>query len=109
MSEFMTKDERECLLDVAGIESGDGLAEKALRIIDQQAEELAAAKALLADAAVAIPAIVDGGLFLATYAQQTVLNASAALDLRIHPTGLVTCYGGSRAVELAEAALRGMK
>lgn len=41
MSITLAEDERECLLAVAGIESGDGVAEKALRIIDAQAAALA--------------------------------------------------------------------
>jgi hypothetical protein len=33
---------------------------------------------------------------------QAVLQACAALDLRQHPTGSVTCYAGTRGVELSE-------
>lgn len=33
---------------------------------------------------------------------QAVLQACTALDLRAHPTGLVTCYAGARGVELSE-------
>lgn len=40
---------------------------------------------------------------------QAVLDACAKLDLRVHPTGLVTCYGGGREVELLEHARRQAK
>lgn len=33
---------------------------------------------------------------------QAVLEACSALDLRQHPTGIVTCYAGIRGVELSE-------
>lgn len=33
---------------------------------------------------------------------QNVLTACTALDLRQHPTGSVTCYAGTRGVELTE-------
>lgn len=38
--------------------------------------------------------------------EQAVLDASAQLDLREDASGNVTCYGGTRALELAEWARR---
>lgn len=100
--ETLAEDERECLLAVAGIPDGDGVAEKSLRIIDALTAENERLRAADRDAAQCIRRVSD----LRDAAEARVREIEATIA-RVRAAIVTDETCADTVVWLVEEALRG--